>query len=213
MRRRRRTSRSRSQWRSQAWGYTPIGDINANGHFACPTLQAPGTQAFWPVLVNQMFGPEPDAADTPVKQERVLCLRTIGEIDIFYTRMGYSEGTPEEMPAQCRWVLALLDEEAVQDTTYLFTSLFLPMFHQSERVLLTGIAKPITEWSSSADGGDEIEPRLISRITWDQKLRTKVETGSTLWLVTEFAFCDEANPVPMRGSGYLLGYTRALWRD
>jgi len=211
--RRKRTfrGRSRSQWRNQAWGFTPIGDLNANEHFGCPTLLPPGSQAFFPVLTNQMFGPDPNivGGDAPFKQERVLCLRTMGDVDLYYTA-----NVNQQTTSQYRWVLALLDEEAVSDVAYQFPSLFLPTFHQAERVLLTGIADHCGQYALPSTNPDPDQVfRSTARIKWDQKLRTKVETGSTLWLVVEGGFCDDANPQPMQLSAYALGFTRALWRD
>jgi len=206
MRRRGRfRGRSRSQWRNQAWGYTPIGEANVNGHFTCAAEQPPGTQAFWPVLTNEMFAPA--ASSAPFKQERVLCLRTIGQVELFY-----SFAVEDRIPSQVRWALALLDEEAVSDVAYAFPSLFLPDFAQTERVLLTGIAKPVAEAVTTlVDVGNF--SRCRAWIEWDQGLKTKVETGSTIWLVTEVALCDDAFPGVANLAPWLLGYTRALWRD
>jgi len=202
--------RRRSQWRNQAWGYTPIGDVNdENQLFMCPTLLDPGNQHFFPVLTNEMFGPStiPANVDVPFKQERVLCLRTMGHLDLYYTL-----NENDQLQSQARWVLALLDEEAVADATYSFPSLYLPSFHQSERVLLTGIAESVTGLAHV-----DQTPLGLHRdkcvIKWDQALKTKVETGSTLWLVIEMGICAEANPQPMMLAAYTLGYTRALWRD
>jgi len=200
--------RRRSQWRNQAWGYTPIGEINGEpGLFSCAVEQPPGTQAFWPVLTNQMFAPA--AGEAPFKQERVLCLRTLGEIELFYS---YAISSEAKITSQVRWALALLDEEAVSDVTYLFPSLFLPDFAQTERVLLTGIAQPV---AGVAEVLSETTTFWRNRawIKFDQGLKTKVETGSTIWLVTEVANCAQASPGAAQLSPWLLGYTRALWRD
>lgn len=207
-RRRSFRGRRRSQWRNQAWGYTPIGEANANGHFTCAAEQPPGTQAFWPVLTNEMFAPA--ASTAPFKQERVLALRTLGQVELFYS---FAVGPGEDrMPSQVRWALALLDEEAVNDTAYAFPSLFLPDFAQTERVLLTGIAKPVAHASQIIPEVSDFT-RNRAWIEWDQGLKTKVETGSTIWLVTEVALCDDAFPGVANLAPWLLGYTRALWRD
>lgn len=205
-RRSRRTFRGKSrQWRANTWAYYPVGDIeNESGLFQCREEIPPGNQAFYPILVDQNFNP--GANNPPFAQERIVCLRTLGEIDFIY-----SAALTGQVPSQIRWAVALLDEEAVADVTYLFPSLYSLDFHANERVLLTGIAK----WhgvNPQDEGTGPIPSRIGARIEWDQKLGTRLETGTTLWLVIEVQYCLDANPDQAILSPWALGFTRALWR-
>jgi len=203
--RRRASSRGSSRtWRQNTWGFTPIGDLNQFDVFACFEQNATGTQVFYPILVDDMFNA--DANNAPFQQERIVCIRHMGDV-----RIRHAAGAVfEQMPPLVRYVVARLDEEAVADITYQFPSLFSLDFHLNERVLLSGHAEFDGQHHEPLNDG----VRRWEKIVWDQKLPIRLETGETLWLVLETGPCQEDRPLPVatEGSYFVSGYTRALWR-
>jgi len=201
---RRRSFRGRrSNWKQNTWGYTPIGDLDAQDNFSCRERLMPFEQSFWPVLVDDQFNA--DENNAPFQQERIVCMRCIADIDF----LG-DVGPPDQalVLPPVRWALARLDEEAVQDVTYLFPSLFGIDFHLNERVLLTGNLE-----RTPPEAAAFVPLRTTGRIKFDQTLNTRVETGDTIWLVIETGACDEDAPSPsLLRNWFAVGFTRALWR-
>jgi len=200
---------SSAKWRSNTWGFTPIGDLNQNDVFACREQVGPygsGIQAFYPILVDDMFSGNVNF--NPFNQERVTCIRHMGSVDILF---DLPDGGQNPL---VRWCIARLDEEAVQDVTYAFPSLFGIDFLLQERILQVGDAPYTGNFYQVSTEQPTGVPRERARIEWDLKNPIRLETGETLWFVIEAQPCEDNRPLPVpdTASMFIQGWTRALWR-